>query len=230
MIGYSSVFNITQGVANRIGNNLQVDIYTNYVNNIGNSHTGLGALFLGNGVPTYNNTANTSKTITAPYAYDEFVRDTGRFDYAVQIPTNPSWRTVSGDGTVYHLNGSGDDVVLSHAQSGSFRHGQAVGVNTQNADEQPGVTATWQIDHHDGILSFYINDIFGAGLLSDTFTLEWAMTCANDVILESTTLTVQGGGPPPSTTPLPASLPLFAGGLGLISIFCSRKRKRVLAG
>ena len=177
----------------------------------------------------------------APYAYNQFVGDTGRFQYAVGIPSNRSSGTVSGSGTVYYLDGTGNDVVLSHvgnyyqtypvdpSSPWYFRKGQAVGVKA-GATGQSDVSASWQIDKTNDILSFYIDGISDAGLLGDTFTLQWAMTCANDVLLASTNLTAGGGGPPPAPTPLPAALPLFAGGLGLLGALYLRRRNRTVLG
>ena len=231
----SSIFDISSAVLTRTGNNLEVVINTNYVQNIGDSGTGLGALFLGNGTPTYNNAADSSQPITAPYyAYDEFSANPSRFQYAVGIPTNPT--TTSGLGTLYALNGTGSDVQLSNDNGNTvaypinptansyFRMDQAVGVNNTAQTLNPllGVSATWSIGS--GTLTFEIINAFA--LLSDNFTFAWAETCANDVILASTTLTSSSGGGTQSATPLPAALPLFATGLGALGLLARRKKRK----
>ena len=226
-----AAFEVFSATLNRSGNNLEVIINTNYVQNIGASGTGLGALFLGNGTPTYNNAGDPSKPVVAPYAYDEFTANPGRFQYAVGIPTNPI--TTSGNGTVYALNGTGSDVQLSNDNGNTltypldpnennyFRTGQAVGVNNTAQQVNPAlnVTATWSIGP--GTLTFDITNAFS--LLQDTFTFAWTMTCGNDVILE--TVTLPGGGGGQNTVPIPAALPLFASGLGLVG-WLARGRKR----
>ena len=231
----SSAFEITSADVTRTGNNLHVIINTNYVQHIGDTGTGLGALFLGNGTPTYNNAADLSKAIAAPYAYDEFSANPARFGYAFGIPTNPVG--TSGTGTMYKLNGTGSDVQLSNVGGNTltypnnpasgfyFRSYQAVGVNnTAATTTQGGVSGTWSIGL--GTLTFDIANIFN-NLLSDTFTLAWTMTCGNDVILASVTL--PGEDTPPNQTPLPAAFGLFAGGLGVIGLLGSRRRKQLMA-
>jgi hypothetical protein len=237
----TSAFDIMSAVVNRTGNNLEVVINTNYVQNIGDSGTGLGALFLGNGTPSYNNAADSSKAITTPFAYDEFSANPGRFQYAVSLPTKPILTSghASGNGTVYALNGTGSDVQLSNVNGNTltypnnpssgfyFRTGQAVGVNnTAVTTTQGGVSATWSINATADTLTFDISNIFN-NLLGSTFTLAWEITCANDVILASVTL--PGDAPAPNPTPLPAAFPLFAGGLGVIGFLSSRRRKKLKA-
>jgi hypothetical protein len=230
----SSAFGISSAVLTRTGNNLEVVINTNYVQNIGDSGTGLGALFLGNGTPTFNNAADSSQPITAPYAYDEFSANPSRFQYAVGIPTNPT--TTSGTGTLYALNGTGSDVQLSNDNGNTvtypinpnansyFRMNQAVGVNNtaQTLNPSLGVSATWSIGS--GTLTFEIINAFA--LLADNFTFAWAETCANDIILASTTLTSSSGGGTQSATPLPAALPLFATGLGALGLLGWRRKRK----
>ena len=244
IIGNSN-FEIYSADVTRNGNNLSVTINTNFVQHIGEDGVGLGALFLTNNTPTWNTDAqsqsapyNGSNGSGPPtYSYDVAQNDPGRFSWAVQLPGSvydPS-TVFNGSGQSGTVNllalasgaSAGTDVVYSNAGgtsttyplSGSgnyyFRQGQAVGTTstTDVGDVQ------WSIGN--GTLTFDIANAFvaGGGVLQDTFYLAWAMTCANDVIYVNPTLAAQG------TTPLPASLPLFLGGAGLMG-WAARKRRR----
>jgi hypothetical protein len=224
LIGTSN-FEVSSVRITPVGLGLGVTIYSNFINHIGEDNVQLGALFLGN-------TADLNLTGPAPYGTDTFVGDEGRFKYAV---------TVDGGGasTVYALNGTGSDVQISNVNgittspAGSFwfREDQAVGVNNTAVANGSGITANYFVNTvaSDGIttgaLTFNISNIFGPGLLNDAFTLAWTMTCGNDVILVSTVINHEN--PPP--VPLPASLPLFAGGLGLIGWVSSKRRRKARA-
>jgi hypothetical protein len=152
----------------------------------------------------------------------------------IRIPTNPT--TTSGTGTLYALNGTGSDVQLSNDNGNTvtypinlnansyFRMDQAVGVNNtaQTLNPSLGVSATWSIGS--GTLTFEIINAFA--LLADNFTFAWTETCANDIILASTTLTSSSGGGTQSATPLPAALPLFATGLGALGLLARLKKRK----
>jgi hypothetical protein len=243
VIGPSS-FDIIGATLTRTNNDLQVTINTNYVTIIGDAGTGLGALFLGNGSPNYNAAASTDPhpTISAPYAYDTFAASPARFGFAFALnggPTNPT--TSSGSGTLYKLNGTGSDVVQSNvngnyttfpnnpASGYYFRSYQAVDVVTSGSNQAAAIATgpgyTWAVDVFANTITFDIAHAFSLGLNS-SFTFAWAMTCANDVILDQVTLTPNRGES--SSTPLPAAFPLFAGGLGMIALL-SRKRKKQIA-
>ncbi|MGH7100283.1 MAG: PEP-CTERM sorting domain-containing protein, partial [Stellaceae bacterium] len=134
----------------------------------------------------------------------------------------------------------------SPANGGYFRTNQAVGLVAGNQDPVvAGVTEGWSINsgttqsNHvgytstgtvaadyagDASITFTLSDIFSPALLSDTFTLAWAMTCSNDVIVQTFTL-----GNTQLTTPLPAALPLFASGLGAMGLFGWRKKRKAAA-
>ena len=237
----NSDFEIYGVTGTRTGNDLSVTVFTNFTGHIGEDNVGLGALFLANGNVSYNTSApNYAGQVSAgppTYAYDLPSADLGRFDFAAAIPTNPGG--TSGTGTLYGLNGTGNDVVLANVNGNPitapvggnpgyyFRAGQDVGVSPQT-----GTTSlesiNWSIGtgsftdlngtHSTGTLTFDIANAFGLGL-QDSFTLAWAMTCANDVIYVASTLGAN------TTTPIPASLPLFVGGAGLIGLFARKRRK-----
>ena len=97
-----------------------------------------------------------------------------------------------------------------------FRQGQAV-LFTPTNSIVPNTSVDFTVGS--GFIEYSIHD---DGNLGDSFALSWAMTCANDVIQGLVTL--------PSTalngTPLPAALPLFAGGLGVMGLLAGRRKRK----
>ena len=223
-------FQVSGATLTRTLNNLEVVINTAYVGSLGaNSITGslgtqLGALFLGTGTPTYNN-GSTPVAVdpTGHYRYDTFTADTGRFDYALA----PTYSGNTKVGTVYALNGTGSDVVLSNYPTGqdNYRANQAVGVNG-TAQVAAGITGSWSTTATS--IVFNLNNVFGPGRLGDTFTFAWAMTCANDIIMNTVTLVCDDCGNT-NQVPVPGALPLFAGGLGLFGYMAHRRKRRAAA-
>jgi hypothetical protein len=224
-------FQIQSADLTRTGSNLQVVIHTNYANSVAaNSITGqlgtqIGALFLGNGSPIYNNGVTSAPVVDASghYVNDVFTLNPGRFGFA-DAPSIGAGNAKIG--TVYSLNGTGSDVVTSNYPSSAdnYRANQAVGVKN-TAALLAGVTSTWSLGV--GTITFNLANIFGAGKLDDTFTFAWAMTCANDIILETVTLPCDTCAPPPGETPLPGALSLFAGGLGVLGFLGNRRKRRM---
>jgi hypothetical protein len=229
-----SDFQISGADVTRSGNNLKIKVYTNFVQHIGEDGVGLGSLFLSNVAPNYNvttynagsGTYSSTGGATSPYSEDTFAADPGRFQYAAVIPTNPSG--TSGTGNVYALSGTGKDVILSnvyndqvtHGFSGGdanyyFRQGQAVGVDTSGKTAVSSVSYTIGSDS----LTFTIDNAFD--FLNDGFYFAWEMTCANDVLLAQVPPNVPG-----LQAPIPASLPLFVSGLGLLGYFGMKRRRK----
>jgi hypothetical protein len=183
------------------------------------------------------------------YAYDTYAADTARFQYAAQLapsvydpnntgavatPAQGLYNTASDGSNVQLANVDGNTV--THGFTGGdgsyyFRSGQAVGVTGGSTVAGTGVSYTTVSSVANpfaagttGELNITLSNVLGSGDIFDglsTLYLAWAMTCANDVILASTTL---GAAPP--TTPLPASLPLFMGGLGLMAWLSAKRRKQ----
>ena len=230
------------GSATRTGNDLSVTIYTNYVNNVGADNTALGALFLGSGTPVFN-TGGQGGSVDAVESKDRYDYNRGRF----QIAVTPGGGVFNVSGDTGSPGANGTDVVVSNVNGNPttanlpgnpgyyFREGQAVGV-TSTAPTLAGVTATvstnslhpYQTDaswtpSNSSSITFNLSDVFGAGGLADTFFLAWEMTCANDVIFAQGTLHATG------TTPLPAGLPLFMSGLGLIGLLAKKRKRRAVA-
>ena len=131
----------------------------------------------------------------------------------------------TSNGKVVMSNVGGDPVTYPYTGNPNywFRQGQAVEFDPNN--DLPLYTGTWTVTPTvgatEGAISYLI--LASNGLLGDGFALSWAMTCANSIIQGLVPdLANRDGG---FTTPLPAALPLFAGGLGLMG-FLGRRRKR----
>ena len=240
-------FDITNAVVTRTGvnnNTLDIRIYTNFAGApaAGTSDgTTYGSLFLN---PVFWNVTGSSLN---HYSSDNFVAGNKNWEYAVTTPSTGSGTSnlyatglaftgasgagtptdshgvpqyyTTADGTIYMSNVNGNP--LSAPATGNpgfyFRQGQAVVFNAFNSDPALGPVTITMVN------GSYINySIVDGGLLGNTFALAWDMTCANDVIQGLVTLTstdLQG-------TPLPAALPLFAGGLGVIGMLARRRKQK----
>lgn len=155
--------------------------------------------------------------------------------------TNPTgvvqYYNTSTGGKVGMSNVSGNPITYPNGGQTQwyFRQGQAVTYtpgSTQSAVASS--PASWSIDPttydpgtetatSEGSVTYTIDD-FSALDLGPEFAISWAMTCANDVI-QGVILVQNNVG----QTPLPATLPLFAGGLGLLGFARLRRRNKVSA-
>jgi hypothetical protein len=232
----TSPFSVFGMDVTRSGADLSVKVYTNYVNNIGTLNTGMGALFIGATTPTFAPGGGPTQST------DTFRDDPARFQWAVTMPTTPSLSggLANGVSSLTSLPGTLAAVQQSYnpnptdINGSTFRAGQAVGViaGAPGVGTVPGATASWSIkagspagDNKLNYVEFDILNFYGPGTVdvSSALTIAWAMTCANDVILALV--------PPGNvdTVPLPAGLPLFVGGLGLLGLLGNRSRRRRLA-
>jgi hypothetical protein len=245
----TSTFNILNAIVSRSGANndtLNIIINTNYSgapNTPAAEGTNYGSLFLN---PLYWSVTTT----TAPYTSDNFVNGNQNWAYAVTTPstgsgstglfatglnpigasgavahnylatTTPNYYT-SADGKIVMSNVNGDPITYPYSGNPSyyFREGQAVQFDpTQAAIRSASVTV---------VNGSYIEySIVDNGLLGNTFALSWAMTCANDVIQGLVQL---GNNDLTGSTPIPATLPLFASGLGGIVLLARRRSKKTVA-
>jgi len=126
------------------------------------------------------------------------------------------------NGTIVMSNVYGDPVTYPYAGNlyYYFRQGQAVQF-LPGANAVSSASGTWSVSETDGLITYVITD---DGLLGNVFAISWAMTCANDIIQGVVDLTQ---GTTNTNTPIPAALPLFAGGLGLLGLL--RRRRKTLA-
>ena len=245
----SSKFEIKGVDASLSGQDLVIEIYTNYnPADSGSQGTTYGDLFL------------TPSTSYHPfgtadhYTSDNFYNTGTDWQYAVVIGAQVGHVHTSYTGGVYTVNDS--QVVTSYYNGqGTIRDGEPVQYKTQyttkywngwrwvyethtqdpvTRTQDPtsgtltaGMTVTDQSNNPYSttglyLLTFTIKDFVGSDLatqLTNEFALSWAMTCANDIVQGFVTV-------PLTAVPLPATLPLFLGGLGGAGLI-GRWRKRL---
>lgn len=247
VIGPSNVYDITSAVVTRSGvnnNTLNITINTFYAGQVGADNTGYGSLFFQTGAWTPQG--------VAPYPTDQY--QANDWNYVFKLPLNPgtgsksptssglysvgsvvtanlypqntavvqSYTTTNGVITMSNVNGDPVTYPGTNNPRFYFRQGQAVQFDPNNG-VNPAANGTWAVNATSGSTEgSIVISILDNGLLGDSFTLMWAMTCANDVI-EGTVNLPPGENFP---TPLPATFPLFAGGLGAMGFLSWRRKKR----
>jgi hypothetical protein len=188
-----------------LSNNLVVDIYTHYVNNIGDHLTGLGDLFIStNGWRPFG---------SSPYTGDDWLHGE-QPEYVLKFNNYPELGTKSGDLGLYAVdpNGVQTSFMTPPYELTSYREGQEVRyipVGGQN----PLLSGSWSIfDGTDPYLRFSVPLDSGPLQGVTDFGFHWAMTCGNDVIEGEV-----------STVPEPASIILIAAGLLSIAYIARKK-------
>jgi hypothetical protein len=144
----------------------------------------------------------------------------------------------------YYNTNNGGQVVMSNVNNDPisypnggnpnywFRQGQAVQF-TPGRTATPTVNGTFSVSPTtyvgvtdtaltEGSITYTIDNYSSLNLGND-IAISWAMTCGNDII--QGTVNLGGNGQTPEPTPLPAALPLFAAGLGVLGFAGSRRRK-----
>jgi hypothetical protein len=207
-----SRYSVTGLTAERVGNNLNVSISTNYADNIGAGGTRIGSLFIGN--PDSLNLAGDE-----PFKTDTFVADPGRFSYVFDYDIANADVKLGGSGgaTLYSLDGTGADVEKSFGTT--FRKGQAI---DRTGGGLTNVIGEWRVTA--GTVTFEIKDFFALNglpaIYNTSLTLAWTMSCANDVILGVAEIPKNS-----IATPLPAGAMLLLSGLAGLGVLGRRKRK-----
>ncbi len=242
----TSTFNILSADVNRINaSTLDIKIYTNYAGAPGTAAaegTAYGSLFLAQGLWTPGGTSANH------YAADNYSTNK-EWSYAVTNPLTGNVGTsvstglyaigtvgaahnygatgipdyyATANGKVVLANANGDPVTAPYSGNNGnyFRQGEAVQYTpTNSAASVAGTSATFSVGA--GYIEYLISD---NGLFGDTFALSWAMTCSNDIIEGQVILPNNAL----SQTPLPAALPMFSAGLGMMGLMgLRRKRKKV---
>jgi hypothetical protein len=245
-------FQIDSAVISRPNaNTLTVTINTWYAGQPPLDGTNYGSLFFGSA--SAFNAAVPNNTL-AGTANDTFHPGLWTSAFVVTSGNNGALYNTTGPNTANLMNGVAKtytetfgQIVMSNVNGDPrsptsgflFRQGQAVQFNPTTVgtgvlntlDTNAPITGTMSVVASifgpgntpitEGSITYTIVD---DGFLGNTFAISWAMTCANDVIQGA----IPSGGLQGST-PLPAALPLFAGGLGMIGFFGSRRKKRLAA-
>lgn len=257
-IGNIPPYQIYSARVQNVSGNLVVTITTDYSgSHVGNLGTTLGDLFLGTlSALDYNGADDNDPTLPVDsglHKNDKFTADTNRFSNALHFDTAPLTTTNNttanqgGTASLYSLNGSGTDVVLSQEAFGSssgIRPDQAVSIRTTDPDGPANpktaatdttVNGTWSTTGGPtgtgtvtfSILGFFTNTALGGagGIYATGLTLAWAMTCANDVMVWQVPIPGGAGG----EVPLPAGLLLLLSGLFGLGFLGRLKGRRAAA-
>jgi hypothetical protein len=194
VIGDKDIFEIFEAEVYRSGNDLYVNIITNFAGHAGvfdcftpdGNGIGYGDLFLSTSWDPYG---------TAPDYNDDDHSNGTLWTYGFSL--DDRWDDNGGDGWLYSLNGDSNDAnaLLSEdfLDGGIFRNGQEAAVDTLSGNAAyTGLEGTWGVDGDENLVSFVI-DITGTGLeTSDQIAFHWGMTCMND--------TIEGSAPVPEPT------------------------------
>ncbi|AZZ90201.1 PEP-CTERM sorting domain-containing protein [Hahella sp. KA22] len=222
VIGDVSKFDVKGIDVSVSGTVLTVDVYTNFVNNVGifnNNVTSttlsqkkgiaFGDLFLSSSWNPYGD---------ADTGYKEDRHRTGtKWTYGFSL--DDRWSSTGGEGALYELNGATnyENAYLSNdyinGRYATYRHGQEVAVKTDSATVTSVGSGSWLVDTVNGKVSFTF-DIAGTDLVKgDEIAFHWGMTCGNDTI----------EGKVPFSVPEPGALALM--GLGLAAVGLRRRKQ-----
>jgi hypothetical protein len=242
-------------VARPNANTLTVTINTWYAGQPPLDGTNYGSLFFGSvsdfksvvpsnsqGVTTLAGTLNDTyhpglwtSAFTNGGLYSTGVSLAGPLGTANDYPSNNSvvQSYTTATGKIIMSNVNGDPVSYNGTGNNGFyfRQTQAVEFDPNaNATSINGITGSVSVVNSvygpndtpitEGSITYTIND---GGFLGSSFAISWAMSCANDII--QGVIPVQSGGLQ-SSTPLPAALPLFVSGLGMMGFFGARRKRR----
>ena len=208
VIGNTSIFGIDKMTVNTSGNTMSVAIFTNYVNNIGDSGTGLGDLFIStNGWHPYG---------TAPYMNDNY-QNGEHWEYALAMNSN-------GSLSLYQVAANNSNIKLTDSfidhNRYYFRAGQEARIDTTQTNYlvSNSSVGSWAINGAAKTLTYSFdlsNFDPSKDFSTSTWGFIWDMTCGNDVI--------EGAAPAP--VPEPSTFILLTAGL-LGAVFYRMKLRR----
>lgn len=206
--------------------------------------TGYGSLFLSSNGYTNSNFAY-NYAVTTPYGNSGAPVSTNSASptatglYAVgtlgsALPSNVQGQTfTTTKGTLVGSNVNG-----ANGGPGDYIWGNGIVQYTPGSTETKTLSASvyvtpdsgatssdYPLGDVEGSITYTIlnaNSLFGNGSVG----LYWAMTCANEAISGTITPTILTGGNQGSA-PLPAALPLFMSGLGMMGFVGSRRKRRI---
>ena len=204
VIGDSTIFGIDKMTVNTSGNSMSVAIFTNYVNHIGDSGTGLGDLFIStNGWHPYG---------SAPYLNDNY-QNGEHWEYALAMNAN-------GSVSLFKVAANNSNIKLTDSfidhNRYYFRAGQEARIDTTQTNYLvSNSVGSWAINGGAKTLTYTFdlsNFDPSKDFSSSTWGFHWDMTCGNDVI--------EGAAPAP--VPEPSTFVLLAAGL-LGAVFYRRR-------
>lgn len=227
VIGNKAIFDTHRAEIVRTSDRLTVDIYTNFVGNVGvfasltrnGKGIGYGDLLLGGAWQPFVKPGDTSSANTEGHLFDNALNGT-RWRYALSF--DDPWSTAtSGRFSFYELTGSNlDNLILTEElfkSNAIVRDGQAVQVDRDSPTVNRLGGGDWIIDLTPGSkrLSFDLDlslDPHQQLAAWEYLSLHWGMTCNNDAI--------EGGVSLPSV-PEPTTWSLL--GLGMLGLGSLRR-------
>lgn len=227
VIGSTALFDTSRAEITRENGKLQVDIFTNFVGNVGvypgltlnETGIGYGDLLLGGAWTPFVRPNDPSTDNIVGHKYDNASNGT-HWVYGLSFD-NPWSKGLTGNFSLYALNGTNiENLILSEElfkQGAIVRNGQAVQVDRASSTVQKIGDGTWTTNVGEKRLSFELDLALAQDLANwEYLSLHWGMTCNNDAL--------EGGVELPPTVPEPATLSLL--GLGLAGLLVPVRRRR----
>ncbi|HID96772.1 MAG TPA: PEP-CTERM sorting domain-containing protein [Thermodesulfobacteriaceae bacterium] len=208
VIGYAGYFDSDRIEVTYNGSWIYIDVYSRYLDNIGQFQTELGDLFLATG--GWNPYGD------QPYVNDNYNNTGTNWNYALVLDNHlPGAGQISGSFELFSFDQGSP--VLSWAPAGYiYRDGQLVQFQP-DANAAALAVGLWSINNlggqdEDDHLRFALNYSFGE---IPELAIHWAMSCGNDVV---------EGSVPAAPVPEPATVLIL--GSGLLGLGSLRKRQR----